>query len=173
MAKIILVTGGARSGKSRLAEEIAESHGDPLGYVATCQAGDDEMTERIARHQLRRGCQWQAMEEPLRLTEVVIGHDGYFKAMLVDCITLWLSNLLFAYNDAGRVLADVRELAAAMPGLKRPLILVTNEVGSGIVPDNPLARTFRDLAGEANQILAASADEVHVAISGLSLKLKG
>ena len=131
------------------------------------------MAERIARHQLRRGCQWQAMEEPLRLTEVVIGHDGYFKAMLVDCITLWLSNLLFAYNDAGRVLADVRELAAAMPGLeKAALILVTNEVGSGIVPDNP-CQDFRDLAGEANQILAASAAEVHVAFSGLSLKLKG
>jgi adenosylcobinamide kinase/adenosylcobinamide-phosphate guanylyltransferase len=173
MSRIILVTGGARSGKSHLAETMALAWGDPLGYVATGRAGDGEMAERIARHQRRRGPQWQTMEEPLLLKEVIVGHDGYFKAMLVDCITLWLSNLLLAHNDAGRALDEVRALAAAMPSLATPLILVTNEVGGGIVPENALARAFRDLAGEANQILAAVADEVHMAVCGLPLKLKG
>lgn len=173
MSRLILVTGGARSGKSRFAEGLALAYGDPLGYVATSQAGDGEMAERIARHRARRGSQWQTMEEPLALTDVIVGHDGYFKAMLVDCVTLWLSNLLFVNDDSGKALQAVRELAAAVPKLATPLILVTNEVGSGIVPDNALARTFRDLAGEANQVLAAAADEVHVVISGLPLKLKG
>ncbi|WP_243370359.1 bifunctional adenosylcobinamide kinase/adenosylcobinamide-phosphate guanylyltransferase [Geotalea sp. SG265] len=173
MSRIILVTGGARSGKSRIAEGIASGFGEPLGYVATSLAGDGEMAERIARHRSRRGSQWQTMEEPLRLKEVILGHDGYFKAMLVDCITLWLSNLLLAHNDSGRVLDEVRDLAAAMPALVTPLILVTNEVGEGIVPENVLARAFRDLAGEANQILATAADEVHMAVCGLPLKLKG
>lgn len=173
MSRIVLVTGGARSGKSRLAEGMALAYGDPLGYVATGRAGDGEMAERIARHRQRRGSMWQTMEEPLLLKEVIVGHDGYFKAILVDCVTLWLSNLLFAHNDRGRVLDEVRELADVMPNLATPLVLVTNEVGAGIVPENALARTFRDLAGEANQILASAADEVHVAMCGLPLKLKG
>lgn len=172
MSKIILVTGGARSGKSLLAENFAHAFGDPLGYIATSQAGDGEMAARIARHQLRRGTQWQTMEEPLLLTEVICGHDGYFKVMLVDCVTLWLSNLLCTHGSS-EVLDQVHRLAEAMPKLTTPLILVTNEVGAGIVPDNQLARTFRDLAGEANQMLAAVADEVYVTISGLPLKLKG
>lgn len=172
MSRIILVTGGARSGKSRLAEGIASACGEPLGYVATGRAGDGEMAERIARHQACRGLEWQTMEEPLRLKEVILGHDGYFKAMLVDCVTFWLSNLLFAHDDARLVLDEVKDLAAALPGLATPLILVTNEVGGGIVPENALARTFRDLAGEANQILAATADEVHMAVCGLPLRLK-
>ncbi len=172
MAKITFITGGARSGKSRLAEELAAKQGDPLGYLATGQAGDGEMASRIARHQDRRGSAWQTMEEPLRVLEVIHGHDGYFRAILVDCLTLWLSNLLFHYHDPTRVLQDVRELIACFAALQTQLFIVSNEVGMGIVPEHPLARSFRDLAGEANELIAAAADDVYITFSGLPLKLK-
>jgi adenosylcobinamide kinase/adenosylcobinamide-phosphate guanylyltransferase len=172
MAKITFITGGARSGKSRLAEELTAKKGDPLGYLATGQAGDAEMTARIARHQARRGTAWQTMEEPIRVLEVLQGHDGYFRAIMVDCLTLWLSNLLFHYSDPARVLQDVQELAASFATLQTPLFIVSNEVGMGIVPENPLARNFRDLAGEANELIAAAADNVYITFSGLPLKLK-
>lgn len=173
MAKLTFITGGARSGKSRLAESLANAYGEPLGYLATGQAGDGEMAERIARHQARRGAQWQTMEEPLDLAGVLTGHDGYFRAVLVDCVTLWLTNLLLTHDEPGTVMAEVKKLAALLPTLQTPVILVSNEVGMGIVPENRLARTFRDLAGEANELLAATADEVYVTFSGLPLKLKG
>jgi len=173
MAKVTFITGGARSGKSRLAEELALAHGGPLLYVATGCPCDGEMAERIRRHRQRRGDAWQTIEEPLALVEVLQGHDGYFSATLVDCVTLWITNLLFHHGEnPGPVLAEVRRLAELFPALQSPLILVTNEVGMGIVPDNLLARTFRDLAGEANEILAAAADEAYVLFSGLPLKLK-
>jgi adenosylcobinamide kinase/adenosylcobinamide-phosphate guanylyltransferase len=172
MAHIVFITGGSRSGKSRLAEKMAARHGAPLGYLATAQAGDGEMANRIARHQARRGPDWQTMEEPLQLVEVLRGHDGYFCAILVDCLTLWLSNLMFHHQEPDRVLAEVRQLIASFAGLTTPLIIVSNEVGMGIVPDNPLARAFRDLAGEANELVAAAANEVYVTFSGLPLQLK-
>ena len=172
MSKLTFITGGARSGKSRLAEGLAVAHGAPLGYLATGHAGDGEMAERIARHQARRGAEWQTMEEPLDLAGVLKGHDGYFRAVLVDCVTLWLTNLLLAHDDADAAFDEVRALAELLPELTTPLLLVSNEVGMGIVPDNALARTFRDLAGRANQMLAAAADEVYVSISGIPLKLK-
>jgi adenosylcobinamide kinase/adenosylcobinamide-phosphate guanylyltransferase len=173
MANVHFITGGARSGKSRLAEQLALAHGAPLGYLATGRGGDEEMAQRIARHQSRRGSAWQTMEEPLQLVKVLLGHDGYFRVILVDCITLWLTNLLLACDDPDQVLVEVRGLAAVFPTLTTPLVLVSNEVGMGIVPENRLARTFRDLAGEANELLAAAADEVTVMFSGLPLKLKG
>lgn len=172
MARTVLVTGGARSGKSRMAETMTERFGAPLAYIATAEPGDAEMHERIARHRARRGPTWQTIEEPIAITEVILRHDGHFRAVLVDCITLWLANLLFRHDDRSQVLAAVTGLAAAFPGLKTPLVLVTNEVGMGIVPENDLARAFRDLAGEANEILAEAADEVYVTFSGLPLKLK-
>ncbi|GAM09640.1 bifunctional adenosylcobalamin biosynthesis protein CobP [Geobacter sp. OR-1] len=173
MAKVILVTGGARSGKSRLAEQLAERFGSPLGYIATAAAGDGEMAARIARHQQRRGPDWQTLEEPLDLCGVITGHDGYFRAMLVDCITLWLTNLLLQHNSPEPALAEVRRLTSVFAALQSPLVLVSSEVGMGIVPENALARSFRDLAGEANQLIAAAADEVYTAIAGIPLKLKG
>ena len=173
MSQIIFITGGARSGKSRLAEELAESFGAPLAYIATCEPGDAEMEERIARHRTRRAPEWQTIEEPCNLAETVKQHDGLFNGMLVDCITLWLTNLLIGYDDRQKVLDDVALFSALFPTLKTPLILVSSEVGMGIVPENQLARTFRDLAGEANELLAKSADEVYVMFSGLPLKLKG
>lgn len=172
MAKLILITGGARSGKSRLAEKLASAFGEPLLYLATAHSGDAEMATRISRHRSRRGAAWQTIEEPCELLAVLTGHDGWFSATLVDCITLWLTNLLLDPDRCDSALDRVRELAAAATTLQTPLILVTNEVGLGIVPDNALARRFRDLAGEANEILAAAADEVYVTFAGLPLKLK-
>lgn len=172
MAKVTFITGGARSGKSRLAEELALSNGAPLLYVATSEAGDGEMAERIQRHRLRRGDAWQTIEEPVALAETLLGHDGYFNAVLVDCITLWLTNLLLSNGDRDEALKVVRQTAGLFAGMKTPVYLVSNEVGMGIVPDNTLARTFRDLAGEANEILATAADEVFIMFSGLPLKLK-
>jgi adenosylcobinamide kinase/adenosylcobinamide-phosphate guanylyltransferase len=173
MGKTIFITGGARSGKSRLGEELAHGYGAPLGYIATGCAGDAEMAERIARHRARRGPDWQTLEEPLDLVGVISAHDGYLNAFLVDCVTLWLTNLLLHHGDATPALEQVAALTRLMPGLTTPLILVSNEIGMGIVPDNHLARVFRDLAGEANELLAQAADEVYVMFSGLPLKLKG
>ncbi len=172
MSLLTFITGGARSGKSRLAEELALRHGEPLLYIATGYPGDEEMSARITRHQERRGSAWQTIEEPLDLASVLTGHDGWFRATLVDCITLWLTNQLLATEDDSLILANVRSLAGISRGLQTPLILVSNEVGMGIVPDNRLARRFRDLAGEANEILAAAAHEVYVTFAGLPLKLK-
>ncbi len=173
MSQITLITGGARSGKSRLAEDLAIKRGEPLLYIATAAYGDREMTERIARHQERRGTSWQTIEEQYDLAGVIAGHDGWFKAILVDCVTLWLTNLLFKYEDKATVLEEVRRTASFFPSLKTPLFLVSNEVGMGIIPDNSLGRAFCDLSGEANEILATAADEVYVAFSGLPLKIKG
>ena len=172
MSQITFITGGARSGKSRLAEGLAMKHGDPLLYIATAGPGDREMAERIARHQERRGDSWQTIEEKYDLAATLSGHDRWFKATLVDCVTLWLTNLLLKYEDKNVVLEEVRRTASIFPSLTTPLILVSNEVGMGIIPDNPLGRAFCDLSGEANEILAAAADEVYVTFSGLPLKIK-
>jgi adenosylcobinamide kinase/adenosylcobinamide-phosphate guanylyltransferase len=172
MAKVVFITGGARSGKSRLAESLAEGFGTPLCYIATGEARDEEMAVRIAAHRARRGNGWQTVEEPIRLMEALKAAEGRFQAVLVDCVTLWLTNLLLSHEDADRALAEVQALAALLPELTIPIVLVSNEVGMGIVPDNSLARSFRDLAGKANQTLAAAADEVYVTFSGIPLKLK-
>lgn len=172
MAKVVFITGGARSGKSRLAESLAEGFGTPLCYIATGEARDEEMAVRIAAHRARRGNGWQTVEEPIRLMEALKAVEGRFQAVLVDCVTLWLTNLLLSHEDADRALAEVQALAALLPELTIPIVLVSNEVGMGIVPDNSLARSFRDLAGTANQTLAAAADEVYVTFSGIPLKLK-
>lgn len=165
---VILITGGARSGKSKRAETRAHSFpGRPI-YVATAEALDAEMEERIAKHRARRGTDWIEREVPLDLVPVLVDSDGG-GARLVDCLTLWLSNLLHAERDWER---EVRELATALPRLRSPVVLVTNEVGLGIVPDNALARTFRDAAGIMNQTIAAVADEVEFVVAGLSMKLK-
>jgi adenosylcobinamide kinase/adenosylcobinamide-phosphate guanylyltransferase len=172
MSATIFITGGARSGKSRLAEKMALGYGAPLGYIATGIAGDLEMAERIARHRSRRGAAWTTLEVQKDLVAVIRANEEHCKALLVDCVTLWLTNLLLKFGAAAPALEEVKVLAGLMPDLKIPLILVSNEVGMGIVPENALARSFRDLAGEANELLAAVADEVYVMFSGLPLKLK-
>lgn len=173
----IFITGGARSGKSIFAEKRAREFGAPLGYLATSQTLDSEMDERVRRHRERRGGEWNTIEEPIHLPQALACCDGQYQAILVDCVTLWLSNLMFKYEDAGesceeRIHEDLQRLKSTLQGMVTPVILVSNEVGMGIVPDNSLARMFRDIAGTANQILAAAADEVHVVISGIPLRLK-
>lgn len=165
---LVLVLGGARSGKSVFAEALAEGHDGPLLYVATAEAGDDEMAARIAAHRARRGPRWRAVEAPHDLPGALSGISGV-GAALVDCLTLWLSNLLL--GDADLEAAGAR-LIAALDDRTVPIILVANEVGLGIVPDNALARRFRDAAGRLNQRVAAAADSVHFMAAGLPLTLK-
>lgn len=177
MGQTIFITGGARSGKSMFAEKRAREFGASLGYLATAQMLDGEMEARVKRHRDRRGAEWSTLEEPIHLSQALARSDGQYQAILVDCITLWLSNLLFKYGTAGddceeRIHEDLQRLKSTIQSMVTPVILVSNEVGMGIVPDNALARLFRDIAGTANQVLAAAADEVHVVISGIPLRLK-
>ncbi|MEI6306676.1 MAG: bifunctional adenosylcobinamide kinase/adenosylcobinamide-phosphate guanylyltransferase [Deltaproteobacteria bacterium] len=177
MARTIFITGGARSGKSRFAEGVAQQFGAPLAYLATAQALDGEMAERITKHQARRGKDWQTIEEPLLLPQSLAGNDGVYQGILVDCITLWLSNLLLQYEERGesaedRIMEDVQRLVMTLREISTPVVIVSNEVGMGIVPENRLARIFRDIAGQANQLLAAAADESWLVVSGIPVKLK-
>jgi adenosylcobinamide kinase/adenosylcobinamide-phosphate guanylyltransferase len=135
------------------------------------------MGRRIMKHQKRRGDAWHTIEEPLQLVQALAVNDGRFNAILVDCLTLWLTNLLLLNEDLGdvaeeRVMDVVQHLATTLRNIKTPVIIVTNEVGMGIVPENKLARMFRDIAGQANQIIAAAADEAWLVASGIPLKLK-
>ena len=157
--EIILITGGARSGKSRYAEQRAVEMGGRSLYVATAEAKDEEMTQRIAEHRKRRGNQWRTIEEPLELTQALLAQRGKTDCALVDCLTLWISNLLIRHDDK-YASEKVQELIEKLPQLDFHLLFVTNEVGWGIVPDNPLARKFRDLAGWTNQRIAQAANEV-------------
>lgn len=170
--KRILITGGARSGKSRLAMSAADAMVGRRLFVATAEARDAEMADRIARHRDARGAGWETVEAPLALAEALSEHAAAFDVMLVDCITLWLSNIYLA-RGADAVAPAVDELAAFLsgPGAAH-VILVTNEVGGGIVPDNALARGFRDEAGAANQALAAVCTDVVLTCVGLPLMLK-
>ena len=165
---VILITGGARSGKSKRAESRARAFAGRPVYVATAEALEAEMEKRIATHRARRGTEWIEREVPLDLVQALVDSDGG-GARLVDCLTLWLSNLMHAERDWSRAVA---ELADALPRLSSPVVFVTNEVGLGIVPDNALARAFRDAAGIMNQTIAAVADEVEFVVAGLPMKLK-
>ena len=172
MAKeIILVTGGARSGKSRYAEQRARELGARRVYIATAEAKDDEMRERIAAHQKRRGTAWTTIEEPAELSPALLAQQGRMDCALVDCLTLWLSNLLLR-RDEKYAEEKVAELVQTLPRLDFHIVLVTNEVGWGIVPDNPLGRQFRDLAGWANQSIAAAASEVVLTVAGVPMIVK-
>ena len=165
----LLVLGGARSGKSRHAQARAEGLSGELIYVATGQAHDAEMGERIARHRMDRGPRWCTVEEPLDLPGAIARHARPHTVLLVDCLTLWLSNLMLAGRDTDGAAAQLTQLIGDVPGV---LILVANEVGLGIVPDNALTRRFRDAAGWLNQAVATHADEVLFVAAGLPLRLK-
>jgi adenosylcobinamide kinase/adenosylcobinamide-phosphate guanylyltransferase len=169
--KIILITGGAKSGKSRYAEGLAAQLGERRVYVATAEPKDAEMVERIALHRGWRDEAWTTVEEPLRLTEALLALNGRADVVLVDCLTLWVSNLLLEKNE--RSANDrVDDLISALDQIAFHLIFVTNEVGWGIVPENPLARKFRDVAGSTNQRVAEAADQVFAMVSGIAVKLK-
>jgi adenosylcobinamide kinase/adenosylcobinamide-phosphate guanylyltransferase len=168
-AHSLLVLGGARSGKSRYAQTRAEAFGGRLIFLATAQALDEEMVDRITRHRADRDPRWTTIEVPLDLPAAIAAHARPGNVVLVDCLTLWASNLLLDGRDTA---AAPRELAEAIAASQGPLILVTNEVGLGIVPDNALARRFRDLAGTINQAAAAAADEVVMTVAGIPIPIK-
>jgi len=165
----LLVLGGARSGKSRYAQQRAEALPGERIFVATAQALDADMAARIARHRGDRGDDWRTIEAPLDIAAVIAEEARPERVVLVDCLTLWASNLMFAELDHRE---HAERLAEAIKNAAGPVLLVANEVGLGIVPDNALARRFRDVAGEINQIVAASVDEVMFMAAGLPLKLK-
>lgn len=162
----LLVIGGARSGKSRYAESLAK--GERV-YVATAQAWDDEMKARIAQHQEQRGMGWKTIEAPLDLVSVLQAEDKARRFILVDCLTLWISNLMHHEADIAR---EIDALCNCMGKLKARVVLVSNEVGQGIVPDNAMARAFRDWQGLCNQRIASVADEVTMVVAGIPVPVK-
>lgn len=170
--RTIFITGGARSGKSAFAETIAGGSTGKRAYLATAQALDAEMVERIRHHRERRGDAWDTFEEPLAVAELVRKLSGRYECLLLDCLTLWLSNIIARSVRDDDVASRIDELAAAVREFDGAAIVVSNEVGLGIVPDNALARRFRDIAGFANQKLARAADEAYFLAAGIPLKIK-
>jgi adenosylcobinamide kinase / adenosylcobinamide-phosphate guanylyltransferase len=168
LAKVTLVLGGARSGKSRYAESLMAALQPPWVYVATAEAGDAEMAERIAAHRARRGPNWRTIEALANLDRVLADHRS--EPVLVDCLTLWLSKLLL---DDGALEDEMARVEKSLLLATAPKILVSNEVGAGVVPEHPLGRRFRDLQGILNQRVAALADRVVLMVAGLPLVVKG
>jgi adenosylcobinamide kinase/adenosylcobinamide-phosphate guanylyltransferase len=164
-----LVLGGARSGKSAFAERQIHDSGLTRVYLATATAGDDEMTTRIAQHRKQRGDGWITVEEPLALVDALTREATHGRAVLVDCLTLWLSNLMFAERDPE---IEARRLVRFLGVAKYPIVFVSNEVGLGLVPETPLGRAFRDAQGRLNQIVAAAVPQVVFIAAGLPLWLK-
>lgn len=165
---ITLVLGGARAGKSHFAEGLIEITARPALYLATAEPRDEEMRIRIAAHRARRGASWTTIEEPLELVNILLAETT--RPVLIDCLTLWLSNLMGAKRDIG---FEIERLLAVLPKAQTPVVMVANEVGLGIVPDNAMAREFRDHAGRLNQDLAQLAQRVVFMAAGLPLALKG
>jgi len=168
-ARSVLVLGGARSGKSAYAQTLAERAAPERLYLATAEAGDAEMAARIARHQAERGDGWTTIEEPLALAETLAAVARPGRATLVDCLTLWLTNLMFAGRD---VEAELARLAAAIGALEGPAVLVSNEVGLSLVPETKLGRQFRDWQGLANREAARACEAVVFVAAGLPTLLK-
>lgn len=174
-AKLHFILGGARSGKSAHALSLAETartaggESPRLVYLATGEAGDAEMADRIRRHQSERGPRWRTIETPLEIGETLRQTIDPDQIIVIDCLTLWLSNLMHARKDIG---AAMQELLLALEACPCPAIVLSNEVGLGVVPDNPMAREFRDHAGRLHQAMAAQADRVDFMAAGLNLRLK-
>jgi adenosylcobinamide kinase/adenosylcobinamide-phosphate guanylyltransferase len=169
LPRLTLILGGARSGKSRHAEGLVTALPPPWTYVATAQAFDGEMEARIALHRDRREAGWVTVDAPIDVAEALDAHAVGGRPVLVDCLTLWLTNLMLAERDIG---AETDRFAAALARAEGPVVLVSNEVGLGIVPDNALARRFRDEAGRLHQRLAAQADRVLFIVAGLPMTVK-
>lgn len=173
MGRLVFVTGGARSGKSGYAQKRAEALPGRLLYVATASIGDEEMAARVRRHQLERDDRWQTLEAPVDLAAQLPGAAAGCGAVLVDCLTLWLNGRMAVDGiDADQIAADGDTLLASLQALPATIFVVSNELGSGIVPENRLARRFRDLHGLLNQRFAAAADEAWLVVAGLPLCLK-
>ncbi|MCX7780599.1 MAG: bifunctional adenosylcobinamide kinase/adenosylcobinamide-phosphate guanylyltransferase [Negativicutes bacterium] len=179
MGKIIVVTGGARSGKSVFAERYAAAANQTTAYIATAEIYDEEMRVRVDRHQARRPEAWYTFEAPLCAHEAIDKAAQVAEIILFDCLTLYVTNIMLAPETPQtaeerfqQVMQEIDKLLASARQSGKTVIIVTNEVGLGIVPDNALAREFRDLAGMANQKAAAAADEVYLVVSGLAIELK-
>jgi adenosylcobinamide kinase / adenosylcobinamide-phosphate guanylyltransferase len=168
--RTIFVTGGARSGKSQFALAEASKIAGKRAYVATAQAGDEEMRQRIEHHKWQRNQEWTTYEEPLDVVPLIEKIREDCSVILVDCLTLWLSNLMQYGMD---VRAETEHLVSALNGQHPPFYIVSNEVGMGIVPGDRLTRSFRDLAGFLNQEIAAAADEVYMTVAGIPIRIKG
>lgn len=167
---LILIGGGSRSGKSSFALQSARERGVRRAFVATAEALDDEMRERIARHRAERDTSFTTIEEPMELARVLSGNEAFFDVILVDCLTLWVSNLMMKEtHNIDELGEELVRTAAASPA---HCILVTNEVGCGVVPENALARRFRDAAGRLNQQAAQTASEVYLLTFGIARRLK-
>ncbi len=174
MARITLITGGARSGKSAFALSMAERCYARRAFVATAVAFDHEMRARIMRHRLEREDRYTTVEEPLHLDSALAGLGDEVEVAVVDCLTVWLGNVYHALDeDEGRVSERVGVFVDELENVTADLILVTNEVGWGIVPDNALSRSFRDTAGRLNRLVAEKADNVYLVCAGIPLRLKG
>jgi len=178
MARLLLVTGGSRSGKSAYAQQLAESLPGPRAFVATCPPLDDEMRVRVRRHrQARRGNQWRTIEEPIDLPAALRSAQRQ-RVVLVDCLTLWVNNLLYQAGQHGKIISEsqmvrhCRQVLAACREHPGTVIFVTNEVGMSVVPENALARRYRDLVGRANQTIAAASDRVFLLVCGQPLELR-
>lgn len=175
MAEVVLILGGARSGKSGFAEQLAAGMGGRVLYLATAEALDEEMGERVRAHRRRRPAHWETVEEPLAVAGAIAERGREGDVILLECLTLLVSNLL--RGDTGaceeRVLASVNGLVSAAREVGASLIVVSNEVGMGVVPEHPLGRVYRDALGRANQAVAARADSVHLMVAGIPLLIKG
>ena len=173
MGRLLLVTGGARSGKSRYGVERASAWGPRVLYVATCQPADDEMRERMRRHQAERPAGWITVEPGVEVVSAVEAHGPLVDGILLDCLTLYVSGLLMAGIGESEIVQRVEALCLALRESPCQAAIVTNEVGSGLVPETPLGRQFRDVAGRANQAAARQAQEVVLLVSGIPVVIKG
>jgi len=176
--KLILVTGGARSGKSSFAEKLAREAGKDVTYVATAQPLDEEMAKRIYEHKRSRPQNWKTVEEPLNVAPVIEQESKRGNVILLDCLALFVANVLLAQEDptgekaSQKILCEIEKLATTCKKAQGEVIIVTNEVGMGIVPEYPISRTYRDLLGKANQIMASYADIVYLMVCGIPIDLK-
>ena len=178
---LILITGGARSGKSRYAVELAKQKGDKVAFIATAIAGDEEMTRRIRMHQSARPSNWTTIEESINVAQAVADAAANHATIIVDCLTLLITNLVFEPPYQGeiddekeqKIYAAVKQIIETTKNIEATVIIISNELGMGLVPEDALARRFRDIAGRANQLMAEAADEAYVCISGIPMRIKG
>ena len=169
----IFVIGGCRSGKSSHALKLAEQvHGNQKIFIATCQPHDEEMKKRVVRHQEERDPSWKTLESPVRVPQTIDASSHEENVILVDCLTLWVSNLMLEDKDIDEISAYTQQLTQSIQKARCPVILVSNEVGTGIVPENRLARHFRDAVGSVNQKVAACCDKVVWMVAGIPVKIK-
>ncbi|MFH1190524.1 MAG: bifunctional adenosylcobinamide kinase/adenosylcobinamide-phosphate guanylyltransferase [Candidatus Omnitrophota bacterium] len=173
MGKITFILGGARSGKSGYAAKLANKPGKKVAFIATCQGLDEEMRARIALHKKSRPASWETFEEPLDVRAALGKVGPGFDIILIDCLTLLVSNLLLRGIDGLIIEKTVAEMIKSLRFRREDSIIVSNEVGLGIVPENRLARDFRDIGGRVNQVAAREADEVYFLVSGIAMKIKG